>query len=323
MRSNKAKILILAAVMLLASCKQHGSPVSILRVDKLLFETPQQELPAKLAEVRQQFPSPFLHIYPNDPEYLELLQGFVSDSTMRQIYQITESRYGKLDWLESELGDALQKAAELDDEIGLDHFAAYITGIFDHDSRVVVDVETRSLIISLDQYALPQMERYAYFGLPLFIVNQCDSAYLVTDIMAELARQYIATPDKKDITMLDLMIMEGKAMYFLDKVLPHKADYLKMRYTPDQLDWCRRNEGMIWAYFIQHNMLYEKDFTRFHNFIDDAPKTNAFKDSAPRTPQYIGWQIVRQYMENNKCTIKELFENTNSQAILSSSKYKP
>ncbi len=89
------------------------------------------------------------------------------------------------------------------------------------------------------------------------------------------------------------------------------------------MDWMRENEGRIWAYFIQNELLYEKDYNRYHNFVDEAPKTNAFKDSSPRTTQYIGWQIVRKYMENSKSTLKDLFANTNSQEILTVSKYKP
>ena len=96
-----------------------------------------------------------------------------------------------------------------------------------------------------------------------------------------------------------------------------------MRYSEEQMEWMRRNESNVWAYFIQNNLLYEKDFSRYHNFVDEAPKTNAFKDSAPRTPQYIGWQIVRKYMERTKCSMKELFANTDSQAILQASQYKP
>ena len=119
------------------------------------------------------------------------------------------------------------------------------------------------------------------------------------------------------------MISEGKVLYFLDKVLPDVDDNIKIRYSKEQMKWAEENEGNIWTYFIQNNLLYEKDLNRFHNFVDEAPKTNAFKDSAPRTTEFIGWQIVRKYMENNNCSMKELFANTDSQSILQASKYKP
>lgn len=316
-------LFVIALLLVFSSCRHTESNINIFRYDSLLFETPTEQLHSSLSEANRQYGNPLLHIYPDDPTFMEMLSGYVADSTMRQVYNITRHRYPSLVWLEKELSEALGKAAKLDSEIGLDHASTFLSGTFDYDSRVVVDAQSRSLLVSLDQYALPQMERFGYFGLPMYLVNLCDSAYMVSDIMAELARQYIVMPNPEDITLLDLMLMEGKVLYFLDQVMPNTDDNLKIRYSDEQFDWCRRNEAMIWAYLIQHNMLYEKDKSRFHNFIDEAPKTNAFKDSAPRTPQYIGWHIIRNYMNNNKCSIKELFENTDSQAILSASKYKP
>ena len=60
-----------------------------------------------------------------------------------------------------------------------------------------------------------------------------------------------------------------------------------------------------------------------HNFIDEAPKTNAFRNSAPRTTDYLGLQIVRAYMKRSGASLDELFANTDSQAILQKSGFKP
>lgn len=320
---KKRHLLVLVSFIIGACSGSHrdGTELTILRYDRVLFETPAAQLPDSLKAFK--FPSPLLANYPDDPVFLANVEGFVNDSIVQSIYEITQKRYGNLSNIEKELNKALKKAATLDKEIELKSIAAYVSAQFDYNSRIVADRESGSMLISLDQYALDGMERYSYFGLPMFIVELSDSIYIVPDIMAELARQYIAAPDENSTTMLDLMIMEGKVLYFLDQVLPKTDDCTKIRYSKEQMEWCRKNESMIWAYFIQHNLLYEKDFTRYHNFVDEAPKTNAFKDSAPRTPFYIGWQIVRKYMEQNKCSVADLFANTDSQAILQASKYRP
>ena len=62
---------------------------------------------------------------------------------------------------------------------------------------------------------------------------------------------------------------------------------------------------------------------RFHNLIDDAPKTNAFRDSSPRTTDYIGWQIVSRYMKNSGISMQQLLEEADAQKILSQSNYRP
>ncbi len=318
----------LLSTISLAACsgKSHsGDAAGILfdRYEQVMFDTPSDKLTDALRKFQSEHDNPLLNIHPDDQQYMAQLYDFVNDNTVRDIYEITEKRYGNLHWLEKELSGALKKAKSLDDDIDIDHFATFVSGYFDYSQRILTDRNSKSLLLSIDQYALGDMEKYSYFGLPLYIVELSDSVFLASDIMAEIARQYRAMPDEKDLTMLDLMVAEGKVLYFLDKVMPRKDDRLKIRYSEEQFDWMQANEGRVWAYFIQNEMLYEKDFSRYHNFFDDAPKTNAFKDSAPRTTHYIGWQIVRKYMENTNSTMKELFANTNSQAILQASKYKP
>lgn len=320
----KKNLIILLVLFCLVSCGGGSSKdVEILRFEQVLFDTPAEQMQTELRQFASNYASLLLPVYPDDAVYLSQLSQFVADPTVRDIYDITEKQYRDLSWLEKELGDALGKAAGYDNEIDIDLFATYVSGLSDYENRIAVDRESGSVRISLDHYAVGGMEKYSYFGLPMYIVERCDSAHLASDIMAAIARQYVAMPDEKDVTMLDIMVSEGKVLYFLDQVMPKKEEAVKIRYSDEQMEWMRRNESNVWAYYIQNNLLYEKDFNRYHNFVDEAPKTNAFKDSAPRTTHYIGWQIVRQYMKNTNCTIKELFDNTNSQAILQASQYKP
>lgn len=318
----------LLSAIVLAACsgKSHrgdATGITFCRFEQALFDTPADNLPQALQSFQAKFNSPLLNIYPDDPQFVSQIEGFVSDPTVRDIYALTDQRYHNLRWLEKELSAAMQKATKLHDEIRFSQFATFVSGYFDYGSRILADRQSGSLLLSIDQYALGAMDKYSYFGLPLYIVDLSDSIFLASDIMAEIARQYISLPDQKELTMLDLMVAEGKVLYFLDQVMPRKEERLKIRYSEEQFDWMQANEGRVWAYFIQNNLLYEKDHARYHNFTDDAPKTNAFKDSAPRTTHYIGWQIVRKYMENSNSTMKELFANTNSQAILQASRYKP
>jgi hypothetical protein len=60
-------------------------------------------------------------------------------------------------------------------------------------------------------------------------------------------------------------------------------------------------------------------------FIDDAPYTAAFSEESPgRTGVWLGWQIVRSYMKQNKNTkLANLMNNANYQSILNQSGYQP
>lgn len=324
-KRNAGTIAIVLALLLFVGCgsKSPVNGIEIVRYEKLLFETQPQEMHAALKTFASENATPLLTIYPDDPGFMKEIEGFVADPVVRDIYNITNKRYGDLAWLQRTLSEAMKKADKVDDEIKIAKVYTLVSGMVDYDKRIMVDRESGTACICLDLYALPQMEKYSYFSMPMFIVERCDSAYLAADFMAAVARKYIVAPDEKNVSMLDFMISEGKVLYFLDQVLPRTEDFIKIRYTAEQMEWMKKNESQVWTYFIKNDLLYEKDFTRFHNFVDEAPKTNAFNNSAPRTTDYIGWQIVKNYMKTSGCSMKELFDNNNAQQILQESGYKP
>ena len=252
---------------------------------------------------------------------MNLLIGFTEDPVMRDIYRIVDSVFGDMQPEAQQLAAALDKAKSLYPTVRYDKIYTFISGAFDYNMRV--GCNSHELIISLDQYILPYTAKYNYFNSPLYLIHQSDRKYLLTDCMAAIARQHIAIPSDREMSLLDYMVSEGKAIYFAQQTLPDAPDSILMRYTSEQMDWMLRNEEHVWAYFLQSKLLYETDYMRFHNFIDDAPKTNAFPDSSPRTTEYIGWQIVSQYMKKTGISVQQLFEETDAQKILSQSNYRP
>jgi len=108
-------------------------------------------------------------------------------------------------------------------------------------------------------------------------------------------------------------------------MLPDYPGYLKMDYTPAQFDWITKNESHIWAAIIENRMLYSTDNHLIRAFMMDGPFTAEFsKDSPPRLGEWIGWQIVRTYMdENTNVSLNQLMQENDPQKILTLSGYKP
>ena len=315
-------VLFLLATILSTSCKQTPvEAVTIHRFDKVLFDTPVDQLPAKLSQVSHEYSTDLLNLQPNNPEFMAMLQGFVQDPTMRTIYGTVDSLFGDMQPEAKALALALSRAENICPTLRYDKVYTYLSGSFNYDMRV--GCNSHEIIISLDQYILPYTERFNYFNSPLYLVQQSRRQYLLTDCMTAIARQHIAIPQDREMTLLDYMVSEGKAIYFAQQTLPDAPDSILMRYTSQQMDWMKQNEEHVWAYFMQSKLLFETDYMRFHNFIDDAPKTNAFRDSSPRTTDYIGWQIVSKYMKKTGLSITQLFEETDAQKILSQSNYRP
>ena len=295
--------------------------VQLHRFEKVLFDTPVEQLQGKLLSVGSEYGTELLNIRPENPEYMQMLAGFVQDPTMREVYRLVDSVFGDMQEESVALGKALAKAQELSPTLRYDKVFTFISGMFDYDMRV--GCNSHELVISLDQYVLPYTQKFNYFNSPLFLVQQSRPQFLVADCMEAIGRQHIAIPQEGEMTLLDYMVAEGKAIYFAQQTLPDTPDSILMRYSKVQMEWMKKNESNVWSYLLQNKVLYDIDYMRFHNLIDDAPKTNAFRDSSPRTPYYIGWKIVSQYVSNTGASLDELFEETDSQKILSQSNYRP
>lgn len=330
MKKNSIYIYILLCVTALGlvSCHHNAKApmahkegnIELLRFEKMIFDTPPAQLQQVLQQHYTEYACNLLNVNPGDPQLLGQLVGFVQDAPVRELYDSVQHHYDNLYWLEEDLTKAIKRGKDAGLDLNYTKYITFVSAYLDYEHRVAADGTT--LLIALDQYVVGRFEKYGYFGLPMYLVNLSDSAHLATDCMAAIGRQLVELPES-ELTMLDYMIAEGKMLCFLDEVMPRTPDTLKIRYSDSQMQWMRNNEANVWSYFIQNQMLFDKDMNHFQNFIDEAPKTNAFKDSAPRTAQYIGWQIVKAYMHNTKTSLAELMHHTNAKQILDQSGYHP
>ena len=303
------------------SCGGDGLDVKFHRFEKLLFETEPSQLREKLAQRQAEFATPLINCAPDNPVYMQQVEAFVSDPFMKEIHRLCDSCYGDLRWLENDLGKALAKASRLSSDIVPKRFYTMITGDLDDYTNRVFCYDG-DLVLSIDHYVLPYTGHLGYCNCPMYLVQLSKRQYMAADCMAAVARSRIAMPDGEPM-LIDYIVMEGKVQYFLKQTMPSVHDTIRLRYTASQLDWMEHSVKDVWGYFLQNNLLYEKDMARIHNLIDDAPKTNAFRNSAPRTTDYIGLQIVEGYMKRSGESLDELFANIDSQNILQKSGFKP
>lgn len=317
-RAYTAKSIALMLLALIFTGCRNGSreDVHFARLEQVIFDTPSEELAPTLRSQRSTFDTPLLNIDPDDGQLMAMLADFAADTSMRYIYGVCDSMYHDLSWLEHEIGRALGRC----DAAPCKRFYTFVSGDFEDYSRRVT-CYAGDLAISLDHYAVAELGA----GVPTYIERVSRKEYMATDCMAAIARAHIAMPaDGADPTLLDQLIAEGKVLYFLEQTMPDAHDTIRLRYTADQLRWARQHVEQVWAFLLKDGLLFSTDIGQYHNLIDEAPKTNAFGEgSAPRTPYYIGWQIVRAYMKRSGATMAELFEETDSRRILTASGWRP
>ncbi|MDO7575639.1 MAG: gliding motility lipoprotein GldB, partial [Flavobacteriaceae bacterium] len=110
-------------------------------------------------------------------------------------------------------------------------------------------------------------------------------------------------------------------------MLPQTSDAIKISYSQEQVDWVHDNERYMWQYFIENELLYKTQSSLFLRFIEPAPFSKFYLEIDNETPgkvgQWIGWQIVRSYMEKNPDTALEKLFETPAMELFNQSNYKP
>jgi gliding motility-associated lipoprotein GldB len=195
-----------------------------------------------------------------------------------------------------------------------------ITSNVDYRNRVILTDSI--LLIGLDNYLGPEHEFYE--GLANYIAKELDPGYMISDVAAEFNRREIPLP--ADRSFIARMVYHGKGLYLKDRLMPLAPDSVKIKYTEAELAWARENENQIWRFFIEGELLYSTDSKLGPRFLDPAPFSKfgllLDNESPGRIGQFIGWQIVRAYMEKNDIGLPELLA-TPGEAIFRDSNYKP
>lgn len=182
-------------------------------------------------------------------------------------------------------------------------------------------ISTDSVIgLGLDMYLGKNNEIISQLGFPVYMKDKMAEEYMLVDI----AHSWIATNVLKDQgeTFLDQMIYYGKLRYLIDAMLPELEDHLKIRYTEEEYDFSLASEDDVWLFIMDMNWVYSTDMKVGLRFFEEAPTTVGIEGSPGRLGQFMGWQMIRQYMEKNpEVTVAELIAETNTAKFLKT--YKP
>lgn len=296
------------------------SKIAILRYEKALFALDKNHLKQGMATLSREY-SFFLGNNWQDTMNILRIYNFLNDKNIKELYDITVTRYPDVTSIENGLTDAFYLFRQAYPEKPVPTVFTYVSGL-DVDNPVYY-FDT-AMAIGLDIFLGSDITAYQKAGLPKYKINRFTRDNLLPQCMMAVS-DHIIRIDEKHNTLLDQMVAAGKALYFLDVTLPGVNDEFKIGYTSDQLDWSRTHESEIWAFIIEHQLLFSSDPQGVSKLMTDGPFTAGFAPASPgRLGAYIGWQLIRSYMkEAENITLKQLMENTDAQEILKVSGFKP
>lgn len=333
MKHRLSALILLCFVI--ASCTNDKLDVDVSDVDvNIVFERFEVELfkgtsPAEMTRINNELIEKGGELYEfyvydmlrsgsvYDDSIGQYLWFFVSDSMMRMVNDDLEVQFGDFEVIEDQFVDMFKHQkyhlpnTPIPTKI-ITYNSAFSYGVISTDSVIG---------IGLEMYLGPENRILKEVRFPVYMKNKMSREYLASDV----AHSWIATNvlgDDRGETFLSSMIYYGKLMYILEAMMPDVPENQIIRYTEAELEYAAASEYNIWQYLVDMSWIYSIDMKVKLRFFEEAPTTVGIEESPGRIGQFMGWQMVRAYMEANpEVTVEELLNEENESKILKA--YKP
>lgn len=270
--------------------------------------------PIELPKVKAEYPDFFPNEIP-DAAWVEKMQH----PQWRQLYQEVEKKYKDFGTKQTEIEDLFKHIKYYFPTIKVPQIYTAI-GEMDYLNKAIYAND--KLVIALELYLGKDHKFYSEF--PTYLRQNFEQRQMLPDIVSSLSYRIVPGSTNKDL--LTLMINSGKELYLKDILLPNYSDAERIGYTEKQVKWCQENESYMWEYFVSNKLLYSTESKLPNRFINLAPFSKFYLEIDNETPgrvgQWVGWQIVRSYMQNNEVSVVQLLK-ADPTDIFEKSKYKP
>lgn len=181
-----------------------------------------------------------------------------------------------------------------------------------------------TLAVGLDMYLGEDAPFYKMLNLPQYRTRIMNKNYIPTDLI----RGWLLNEFDNDVptnTLVNHTIFYGKIYFAVSTLMPDANDSTILGYSAIQMDYCKKYEKNLWGYMAEKNRLFENNMRTVQELTGEGPFTSAIsKECPPGIAKWVGYQIVKSYMEKNESvTLEQLMNEKDAQKILNKSKYRP
>lgn len=283
--------------------------IEVDRYDKAFFETK----PEDLNKLKAKYP----FFFPPNVSDTAMVEK-MTNPLWRELYKEVEKRYDNFD-LEKEGIEDLFKYIKY--YYPKTKTPKVVTLIHDMDPQYKVIYTDSLVVISLEMYLGKNHKFYEY---PEYVKKTFEPSQILPDIVQSFSYGKVKPPMERDF--LSQLVYAGKQLYLKDILLPEYSDEDKICYTSEEIKWCEEHDVDVWRFFVEEKLLYSTDSKLIPKFIEPGPfsKFGLVNDNETpgRVGAWIGWQIVRAFMDNNDVPAQQMFL-MDAKEIFQKSKYKP
>lgn len=294
--------------------------VKLIRVDQMLYNAKSAEELSAILVSNPAFFKQYLKSKVDKPlpEDAKRLFDFYNTPALKDFYKDINAKYGKMEDEQKQLNELFKYTKYHFKDFKIPTVTTIYSGLMEPDMAF----SDSSIVICLDWFMGPkakyQPNIYDYMKV------RYDKPYVIPMMALGVSTKFIEE-DEADKTMLAEMIYYGKAHYFVERVMPHLEDSLNIGYTGKAIQQIDHNMPIIWSHFIEHQLLFSTSRKSIENYVNEAPFVNEISNDCPgRIGRWLGWQIVRKYMQTHPdVTLEMLMKEKNAQKIFKESGFKP
>ena len=250
----------------------------------------------------------------------EGLHSFVTYPDYVALFDTVDKHYPDTKDIEEQLGKGFQYMLHYYPKTKLPNIIYFNSGL---SNWGVVSYEG-ILAIGLDMFLGPQYPFYQAVGQPDYMYINFRKQSIAPSVFATLYNDIHPFEDE-DKSLLEMMIQKGKQQYFVEKMVPFVPFEDRIGYTKAQVEWCVQNEAMVYNFFLNENLLFEKNWGKMRRFVVYGPNTSGMPAESPgNIGTWLGLQIVKAYVQNNpEENMDKMLSNNNAEQFLKKAKYKP
>lgn len=333
-------ILILGLICFISSCsgdKSKNIPdvsglkiqLDVKRFEKELFALDTNNIKGALKALESRYPV-FYEIYFDQvlgfprkewspDSFGRLVVDFITNADVLELKDSVEVQYGDFSRYKGELEHAFRYYKHYFPSRPIPKVVTCISGL----NIAAFTVDSSTIGIGLDMFLGKGFKGYVPSIYPYYVQHHMNKDHLTARAVEAFVQDM--TGAAKGDRLIDEMVHEGKKWYLLDALLPEYPDSAKWQVSGIQVQWLEENQANIWAHLTSEQLLYSIKRGDWRKLVEISPGSPGMPKEAPgRTGTYIGYLIVRDYMDRHPSTsMEQLLAIKDAQKLLTESKFKP
>ena len=240
----------------------------------------------------------------SDTAFTNGISLFFQDKYIQRLEKTIAKQFSIKERKEVELRDAFKRLKYHFPKGNLPLRIAYINSLF----TASANSSDYFIAIGLDRYLganekvikeLPGNQFYDWIKVGM------DKQFLTRDVLLSwLMAHYI---DETSENYASEMIRWGKLLFITHACLPKLEDNIIVRYSKKDHEWAVNSEASFWQYLVKEELLFLITDEPKQNLLHEGPfSTGLPKESPDRMGQFLGYQMVKQYMDKEDISLEKL-----------------